>query len=481
MPWTDGNSRFTRDFNNEVAFMALTCPKTVVAQYMNINWRTVGNCIKATHERLEPDVSARLRGLKRICVDETSYRKGHKYITIVYDMDRNRVAWIHKGYGLEVFRLFCESLTPEERDSIEVVAGDGAKWIDTCTHDYFKHAKRCVDFFHVVGWVNDQLDKVRNQARANAENDVLRMKKEFKEAEAAEKAEIEKTAKELKAARKELKSLPNRGRPSKRKTELIQYIEMLEKRLKDYKEPKQKTVSEEEYLAAKEELETLPKRGRRSKRKAALLMTIALYEASGKQQDGDLSAVHQKIINDLEKKAKDIQGTKYALGMNPENLSESLADKLRLVEESYPEVYRAYQLKEKLRIILHMKDPITAEIALNKWLAETRESGIHPFEKLAEKIENHKTGILDAIRLQVNSSKSEATNTTIKSLIASARGFRNMQNMFALIYLRCSDIVIPLHNRYQPSVDRQRELRDLQNMRKKLREDAKREAYASQD
>lgn len=69
MPWTDGNSRFTRDFNNEIAFMALTCPKTVVAQYMNIYWRTVGNCIKAAHDRLEPDVSERLRGLKRISLN----------------------------------------------------------------------------------------------------------------------------------------------------------------------------------------------------------------------------------------------------------------------------------------------------------------------------------------------------------------------------------------------------------------------------
>ncbi len=478
MPWTDGNSRFTRDFNNEIAFMALTCPKTVVAQYMNINWRTVGNCIKAAHDRLEPDVSERLRGLKRICVDETSYRKGHKYMTVVYDMDRNRVAWLHKGYGLEVFKLFCKALTPEDRDSIEVVAGDGADWIDRCTKEYFKHAMRCVDFFHVVGWINEQLDKVRNQARANAENDVSRMKKEFKEAEAAEKAEIEKTAKELKAARKELNSLPTMGRPSKRKAELIRYIASLEKRLKDYEEPKQITVSEEEYLAAKAELETLPKRGRRSKRKAALLMTIALYEGSGTPQDGELSAVHQKIINDLEKKAKDIKGAKYALGMNPENLSESLADKLRLVEESYPEVYRAYQLKEKLRIILHMKDVVTAENALNEWLTETRESGIQPFEKLVEKIEKHKAGILDAIRLQVNSSKSEATNTTIKSLIATARGFRNMENMFALIYLRCSDIVIPLHNRYQPSAEKQQELREMQNMRKKAIVEANLEAYS---
>ena len=65
-PWVDNDSLFTADFNNEVAFMALTCPKTVVAEYFGINWRTVGNCIKSTHDRLEPDVS-------RACVGSAAY------------------------------------------------------------------------------------------------------------------------------------------------------------------------------------------------------------------------------------------------------------------------------------------------------------------------------------------------------------------------------------------------------------------------
>lgn len=55
---------------------------------------------------------------------------------------------------------------------IEVVAGDGARWIDECKEKYFKRAKRCIDFFHVVGWINDSLDKVRNAARAQASRDV---------------------------------------------------------------------------------------------------------------------------------------------------------------------------------------------------------------------------------------------------------------------------------------------------------------------
>lgn len=471
MPWTDGNSRFTRDFNNEAAFLALTSPKTVVSQFLGINWRTVGNCIEAAHNRLEPDVTERLHGLRRICVDETSYHKGHKYITVVYDIDRNRVAWLHEGYGKSVFEIFCNALSEEEQNAIEVVAGDGARWIDDCTKKYFRKARRCIDFFHVVGWVNEALDKVRNSTRAQATRDVERMKSEFKEAEKAEKITKKEKSEELRKAREELASLPSRGRPGKRKQELLAYIHQLEKE----DDEAAVGISEDEYKAAVEELARMPKRGRRSKRKAELLTIIALYEGNHEDKSRNaLSAAHLKVINDLEAKVKAVKGAKYALGMNPENLNASLQDKLKLIEETHPDLFRAYQLKEKLRVILHMKDVITAEMELNQWLKEADECGIKQFEELAEKIRRHRDNILNSIELQINSSKSEATNTTVKALIATARGFRNLNNMFALIYLRCSDIVVPLHNRYQPSPEKMRDLRDLQNQRKQQREELKR-------
>ena len=187
-----------------------------------------------------------------------------------------------------------------------------------------------------------------------------------------------------------------------------------------------------------------------------------------------LSAAHRKVINDLEAKVEAVKGTKYALGMNPENLNASLLDKLKLIEETHPNLFKAYQLKEKLRVILHMKDVIAAKMELDQWLTEAEKCDIKQFEELAEKIRRHKENILNSVELQTNSSKSEATNTTVKALIATARGFRNLNNMFALIYLRCSDIVVPLHNRYQPTPEKMRELRDLQNQRKQQREELKR-------
>lgn len=66
IPWADGSSRFKADFNNEEAWMVCRMPKTDIALYLNINWRTVGNCVKAARDRLEPDDTSRMRDLHRI-------------------------------------------------------------------------------------------------------------------------------------------------------------------------------------------------------------------------------------------------------------------------------------------------------------------------------------------------------------------------------------------------------------------------------
>ena len=78
---------------------------------------------------IEPEISRRLDGLVNIGIDETSYKKGHKYITIVVNHDTNTVVWAAQGHGKSVLTQFYRQLTPEQLFSIRVVTGDGAKWI----------------------------------------------------------------------------------------------------------------------------------------------------------------------------------------------------------------------------------------------------------------------------------------------------------------------------------------------------------------
>jgi transposase len=183
------------------------------------------------------------------------------------------------------------------------------------------------------------------------------------------------------------------------------------------------------------------------------------------------------MLDALEQNASQIKGVKYALTMNYEDIQEQNQSRIDLIAASYPDLYRAYQLKEQLRIILHLKDPYLAEEELRKWINDARNSELQYFIPLADKIERHIANILRSIECHANSAKSKATNTTIKALIKMARGFRNLNNMFALIILRCSDIVIPLNNRYRPDAELQARKRELANQRKADRKNAKREAH----
>jgi transposase len=352
-------------------------------------------------------------------------------------MDRNRVVWLQKGFGVEVFSRFCELLSEEERQSIEVVAGDGAKWIDTCVGKYFPNAKRCIDFFHVVSWVNDALDQTRRSLARKAQQEYERTKDRI-DREIQEQKRAEQAAKEgYINAQRELRILKcRRGRPSKRRIELEAKI----------------AAYEEEFNRIE------PLSGERGRR--------------GKYTGEQLS-----MLDALEQNASQIKGVKYALTMNSEDVQEQNQSRIDLIAASYPDLYRAYQLKERLRIILHLKDPYLAEKELRKWIDDARNSELQYFVPLADKIERHIANILRSIQCHANSAKSEATNTTIQALIKTARGFRNLDNMFALIMLRCSDIVIPLNNRYRPDVELQGRKRELANQRRADRENARRDAY----
>ena len=435
IPWSDGTSRLTAAFNDEIAWMVCQMSKTAVCELEWVNWRTVGNSIKAAQNRLEPDVTWRLHdGVRRICIDETSYEKGHKYITVVYDMDKNRVIWVHEGHETAVFEKFCKLLSAEEREKIEIVAGDGASWIDACMH-YFPNATRCIDFFHVAQWANKALDDVRISTATKAKREYEKLQANYKAAELEAKKSAKQAKQDYQDALSELAAMPRRGRPSTRKKELMSFIT---------------------------EYETTQ----------AMLLENAQPRPVGRPKKNQLSPEHEASLKELSNKISVFKGAKFALGHNPENCTDGQTEKIKLIENDYPDLYRAYQLKESLRLILHMRDEKQAETELNKWISSAIESDIKPMKKLAEKIrDRHMKNILNSIRCQANSAKSEATNATIKVLIKLARGFRNIENMIALIYLKCSDLTIPLHNRPRPSKEFLERKRERANELRRLREE----------
>ena len=169
VPWAEPGSRFTRDFEMERAWLTAVASRKTVGGFLRIAWRTAGDIARRVAARLGSSMPCMFDGLTAIGVDETSYRKGRTYITVVVDHKRHRVIWAHGGYGKEVLDLFFRQLTDEQRASIKAVTGDGAKWIDASVKEHLPNAERVLDSFHIVSWMTGTLDQVRkrlwNQAR----------------------------------------------------------------------------------------------------------------------------------------------------------------------------------------------------------------------------------------------------------------------------------------------------------------------------
>ena len=162
VPWARHRARFTRDFEDWVACLAVRCTASAVTELARVEWHTVGEVCARVYADLEAARGrGRFDGVRRIGIDETSYKKGHKYLTVVVDHDRGCLIWAHEGYGKDVLNLFLDELTREQRRAIEVVTADGAKWIKALVRRRCPNARWVMDPFHVVQWMNDALDDVR--------------------------------------------------------------------------------------------------------------------------------------------------------------------------------------------------------------------------------------------------------------------------------------------------------------------------------
>lgn len=334
VPWARHKSRYLYDFEQMVAWHATNSSKTVVAQLMRISWNSIGPIISRIKDALDPDPTKRFENLKRIGVDETSYRKGHKYMTVVVDHDTGKVIWVSKGHGKSVLTKFFKLLTEEQRATIEHVTGDGARWITQCVEEFCPNADRLIDPFHVVQWGMEALDTVRRDAWQHAR----------------------------KTTKSHTKASP--GRPRK--------------------------------------------------------------DAPTKDT-----------------KSSDIKGSRYALGKAPENLTENQQAKLEMIAKSDNRLYRAYLLKEKLRLIFKM-DENEGKLELDAWIKWAQHCRIPVFVELQRKIRRHYDAIIETLRVGLSNARIEAINNKIKLSIRMAYGFRNMTNMLDMIMLRCSDMQVIL-------------------------------------
>ena len=151
VPWARHGAGHTRAFDDTVAWLAVQCSKTAVCELMRIAWRTVGAIVARVWADTDREHD-RFAGLRRIGIDEVSYKRGHRYLTVVVDHDSGRLVWAATGRDEATLRRFFNVLGAERSAQISHVSADAADWIAEVVAERCPNAVRCADPFHVVKW-----------------------------------------------------------------------------------------------------------------------------------------------------------------------------------------------------------------------------------------------------------------------------------------------------------------------------------------
>ena len=122
VPWACHGAGHARDFDDLAAWLAVRTSKSAVMELLRVAWRTVGSIVT----RVNADVDAtidRLDGLRRIGIDEISYKRGHRYLIVVVDHDRGRLVWAGPGRNDTALNVFFDELGPERAALVDACFG----------------------------------------------------------------------------------------------------------------------------------------------------------------------------------------------------------------------------------------------------------------------------------------------------------------------------------------------------------------------
>ena len=159
VPFASARSRFTADMERLILWSAATMAWSSAATLWRVSWRTV----RAIVERAVPgrvDLK-NATGIRRVGVDEISYRRGHKYVTLVIDHDTGAVIFGAKGRTAAVLDTFFDQLGVENTARIEAVSMDFGAPYAKSVREKASNAHICLDPFHAVALATKALDETR--------------------------------------------------------------------------------------------------------------------------------------------------------------------------------------------------------------------------------------------------------------------------------------------------------------------------------
>ncbi len=161
VPWADGKHSLTKAYMLFLARWARKLSWKETAAAFHTTWDKVCHAVQyvvdwgLAHRTLSP--------ISAIGVDEIQYAKGHKYLTLVYqiDPDLTRLLWIGQERTVETFQGFFAMLGTELSSNIQFVCSDMWKPYLYVVREKCSQALHILDRFHIVAKMNEALDDVR--------------------------------------------------------------------------------------------------------------------------------------------------------------------------------------------------------------------------------------------------------------------------------------------------------------------------------
>lgn len=159
LPWVTGKHRLTNAFVCFLARWAKLLPWVEVARLFRCAWNTVASAVKwaVAYGLANRDIS----DVRNIGIDEISRRRGHTYVTNVYDLIGGRLLWSGDGRTKETLQSFFSSWGPESIAHIQGICCDmWNPYVDTI-NSQAPHAVLVFDKFHIIRHLMDAVDAVR--------------------------------------------------------------------------------------------------------------------------------------------------------------------------------------------------------------------------------------------------------------------------------------------------------------------------------
>lgn len=175
LEFVDKYRPYTERFEEYVARLCECMCLSDVAKLLGLNWKTVKDIDKKYLSKLVTS----LEQVDPVCigVDEISYRKGHKYLTVVRDLDIGRVIWTGRKRRKETLDSFFKELGDEKTRRICIVVMDMWDPYIASVKQNAPKADIVFDKFHIVKKVNEALDNVRRSEFRKADE---KERKKFK-------------------------------------------------------------------------------------------------------------------------------------------------------------------------------------------------------------------------------------------------------------------------------------------------------------